>query len=99
MKTHLSRALVDAKRKAEVEENNARKIYHAGESKSFYRGVQHQPRVFPTIIIIRRDNEAREKDGSTKRTYLRPKQSFVRRLCRIAIKEGIAGARWENDEG
>jgi len=66
---------------------------------NLFTGVQHQPRLFQTIIIIKRDNEALEKDGWTKRAYLRPKQSFVRRLCRIAIKEGIAGARWENDEG
>lgn len=67
VKTHLSRALVDAKRKAEVEGNNARKIYRAGESKSFYRGAASAALVPRTIIIIKRDNEAHEKDGSTKR--------------------------------
>lgn len=66
---------------------------------NLFTGVRHRPRLFPTIIIIRRDNEAREKDDLTKRAYLRPKQSFVRRLCRIAIKEGIAAARWESDGG
>lgn len=86
-------------RRKRVEENNARKIYHAGESKSFYRGAAPAAFVSDDNYYIRRDNEAPEKDGSTKRAYLRPKQSFVRRLCRIAIKEGIAGARWESDEG
>lgn len=75
MKTHLSHALIreggDAGGKGG--ENNARiNISRAdGESKSFYRvvvggGGAASARVFPTIIIIRRDNEAREKDDRTK---------------------------------
>lgn len=68
MKTHLSHALVregGCRRKGG--ENNARiNISQADrESKSFYRGAA-SARVFPTIIIIRRDNEAREKDDRTK---------------------------------
>lgn len=37
-----------------------------------------------------------KKTTGQKPAYLRQKQSFVRRLCRVAIKEGIVGARWES---